>query len=53
MATKRLYDSNGYHVELSVIPNHDHNYYVISDEINWKAWSFLKKFQLEPPKPVD
>jgi poly(3-hydroxybutyrate) depolymerase len=48
MATKRLYDSNGYHVELSVIPNHDHNYYVISDEINWKAWSFLKKFQLEP-----
>ena len=48
MATKRLYDSNGYHVELSVIPNHDHNYYVISDEINWKTWSFLKKFQLEP-----
>ncbi len=48
MATKRLYDSNGYHVVLSVIPNHDHNYYVISDEINWKAWSFLKKFQLEP-----
>jgi hypothetical protein len=35
-------------VELSVIPNHDHNYYVISDEINWKAWNFLKKFQLEP-----
>jgi poly(3-hydroxybutyrate) depolymerase len=47
-ATKRLYDSHGYHVELSVIPNHDHNYYVISDEINGRAWNFLKKFQLEP-----
>ena len=48
IATKRLYESNGYHVELSVIPNHDHNYYVISDEINSKAWNFLKKSQLEP-----
>ncbi|MGA9586982.1 MAG: alpha/beta fold hydrolase [Terracidiphilus sp.] len=48
MATKRLYDANGYHVELSVIPNHDHNYYVISDEINGKAWNFLKNVHMTP-----
>jgi poly(3-hydroxybutyrate) depolymerase len=48
MATKRLYESNGYHIELAVIPNHDHDYYVISDEINGKAWRFLKNFQLVP-----
>jgi predicted esterase len=49
--TKRLFDSNGYNLELSVIPNHDHNYYAISDEINQKAWNFLKKTQLPPASP--
>ena len=48
MATKRLYEANGYHVELSVIPSHDHNYYVISDEINGKAWNFLKNARMPP-----
>lgn len=45
-ATTRLFEENGFHVDLSVIPNHDHNYYAISDEVNSKAWDFLKKTQL-------
>jgi poly(3-hydroxybutyrate) depolymerase len=47
-ATRRLYAANGYQIQLNLIPNHDHNYYVISDEVNSKAWNFLKKVQLEP-----
>jgi poly(3-hydroxybutyrate) depolymerase len=49
--TKRLFDANGYNLELSVILGHDHNYYAISDEINQKAWNFLRKTQL-PPAPT-
>ena len=41
-ATKRLYAANGFPINVSLIPNHDHNYYVISDEVNGKAWNFLK-----------
>lgn len=44
--TKQFFDTHGYNLELSVIPAHDHNYYAISDEINAKAWNFLKKAQL-------
>jgi poly(3-hydroxybutyrate) depolymerase len=44
--TKRLFDENGYHLELSVISGHDHNYYNISDSINQKVWSFLKAAQM-------
>jgi poly(3-hydroxybutyrate) depolymerase len=52
-ATKRGFESNGFHVELSVIPGHDHNYYAISDEVNSKAWNFLKKAQLEQAEAVE
>ena len=45
-ATKKEFESNGFPIELSIIPNHDHNYYVISDDVNAKAWDFLKKAQL-------
>lgn len=45
-ATKRLFESNGFHVKLSIIPNHDHNYYEIFDDVNGKAWSFLKETHL-------
>jgi predicted esterase len=45
-ATKKEFESNGYPIELAIIPNHDHNYYVISDEVNGKAWEFLKRTQL-------
>ena len=47
MATKKIFESNGYKVELSVILGHDHNYYAIADEINSKAWNFLKKTHLD------
>ena len=50
-ATRRLYAANGYQIKLTVIPNHDHNYYVISDEINAKAWDFLKGARLPPAQP--
>jgi predicted esterase len=52
-ATTRLFEENSFHVELSVIPNHDHNYYAISDEVNSNAWDFLKKTQLKQPDPPD
>jgi pimeloyl-ACP methyl ester carboxylesterase len=51
METKRLFDANGYNVQLSVIPAHDHNYYAISDEINWKAWNFLQKTEMPIAAP--
>jgi poly(3-hydroxybutyrate) depolymerase len=52
-ATKKEFESHGFHVELSVIPGHDHNYYAISDEVNSKAWDFLKKAQLEQADAVE
>ena len=48
-ATAKEFESNGFPVELYIIPNHDHNYYLISDEINSKAWEFLKNAQLRKP----
>lgn len=56
-ATRQIFESNGYTVQLFVILGHDHNYYAISDEINGKAWNFLKQSQLEgqqsePPMPL-
>jgi predicted esterase len=45
-ATKRLFEQNGFQAELSIIPNHDHNYYAISDQVNSNAWDFLRKVQL-------
>jgi len=47
-ATKTLLEANGFSVKLSVIPNHDHNYYAIADRVNKQAWGFLKKAQLKP-----
>ncbi|MGP8175325.1 MAG: alpha/beta hydrolase family esterase [Terracidiphilus sp.] len=48
-ATKKEFEANGFPIILSVIPNHDHNYYAISNEINAGAWDFLKKTQLGHP----
>jgi dienelactone hydrolase len=48
-ATKKEFDKNGIPLELSIIPNHDDNYYVISDDVNRKAWEFLKKSHLAAP----
>jgi hypothetical protein len=49
IGTKKEFESNGFPVELTIIPNHDHNYYAISDEVNGKAWEFLKKARLRQP----
>jgi predicted esterase len=48
-ATKNEFESNGFPIELTIVPNHDHNYYAISNEINAGAWDFLKKTQLGQP----
>lgn len=45
--TKKIFEANGYKVELSVVLGHDHNYYAIADEINGKAWKFMTKTQLD------
>jgi dienelactone hydrolase len=49
-ATKTEFESHGFPVELTIIPHHDHNYYVISEEVNGKAWEFLKKARLRQPE---
>lgn len=36
----------GFDVVLVEIPNHDHNYYLISKDVNHAAWEFLKQQQL-------
>jgi predicted esterase len=46
-ATKRQFEANGFQVKVSVIPDHDHNYYSISSEVNREAWDFLKTARLE------
>jgi poly(3-hydroxybutyrate) depolymerase len=51
LETKRLFDANGYNVQLSVLAGHDHNYYAISDVINWKAWKFLQKTEMPIAAP--
>ena len=42
-ATRDLFSAGGFTVDLREIPRHDHNYYVISDQINREAWAFLKE----------
>jgi poly(3-hydroxybutyrate) depolymerase len=52
-ATIKEFESNGFPIELTIMPNHDHNYYVISDEVNGEAWEFLKKARLRQPEVVE
>jgi predicted esterase len=52
-STKKEFETNGFPIELAIIPHHDHNYYVISDEVNGKAWEFLKKARLRQPDVVE
>ncbi|HJQ34002.1 MAG TPA: dienelactone hydrolase family protein [Pyrinomonadaceae bacterium] len=40
--TRDAFTKRGFRAELTEIPNHDHNYYSRSAEINEKAWEFLK-----------
>jgi fructan beta-fructosidase len=37
----------GFSVDLTEVPGHDHNYYALAPKINLLAWEFLKKQQLK------
>jgi alpha-beta hydrolase superfamily lysophospholipase len=45
--TRDAFNERKFIVELTEIPNLDHNYYSKSSEINKKAWSFLAKYRLD------
>jgi poly(3-hydroxybutyrate) depolymerase len=45
-ATRDKLASQGFSVELTEIPNHDHWYYDLAPKINQSAWDFLKKQSL-------
>jgi predicted esterase len=47
-ATKKEFESNGFPIKLTIVANHDHNYYAISNEIDAGVWDFLKTAQLWP-----
>jgi len=39
-------NKQGFTVELTEVPGHDHNYYDVAQKINQSAWESLKKHQL-------
>jgi len=39
-------NKQGFTVELTEVPGHDHNYYGVAQKINQSPWEFLKKLQL-------
>lgn len=39
-------NKQGFAVELTEMPGHDHSYYDIAPKINSSAWEFLKKYEL-------
>jgi poly(3-hydroxybutyrate) depolymerase len=45
-ATRDELAKEGFSVEVSEIPNHDHWYYDLAPKINRSAWDFLKKYEL-------
>lgn len=45
-ATRDMLNGRGFSVQLTEIPNHDHNYYMIAKEVNDSAWNFLKQHEL-------
>jgi poly(3-hydroxybutyrate) depolymerase len=47
-ATKKEFESHGFHVELIVLANQTHSYESVSVDVNDRAWEFLKKTRLEP-----
>jgi len=46
-ATRDFLNENGFDVQLTEIPKHDHWYYDMAPKINLAAWEFLKKYQLD------
>jgi poly(3-hydroxybutyrate) depolymerase len=49
--TKCLLDAHGWNVQLSVIAQHDHNYYAVSSTVNPRAWQFLSAVRLGGSDP--
>ncbi len=45
-ATRDMLNRRGFSVQLTEIPNHDHNYYMIAKEVNARAWNFLNQYEL-------
>lgn len=45
--TRDAFSERKFTVELTEIPNLDHNYYSKSSEINKRAWNFLTKYRLD------
>jgi poly(3-hydroxybutyrate) depolymerase len=46
-ATRDALNANGFSVELTEMPGHDHWYYDLASKINRTAWEFLKTRQLD------
>jgi poly(3-hydroxybutyrate) depolymerase len=45
-ATRDQLNGQGFAVELTEMPNHDHWYYDLAPKINRSAWEFLQKYEL-------
>jgi poly(3-hydroxybutyrate) depolymerase len=45
-ATRDVLNGQGFNVELTEMPNHDHWYYDLAPKINRSAWEFLRKHEL-------
>jgi dienelactone hydrolase len=55
-STKRLFESNGFRVRLTILPNQGHSYDDSFEEVNRGAWKFFKQAQCimkERPAPQD
>lgn len=46
-STRDDLNRQGFAAELTEVPDHDHNYYVLASRINNSAWEFLKKHELK------
>lgn len=45
-ATKALFDSHGFHVQLNVLANHSHDYDEASEKVDRLAWKFFEETEL-------
>lgn len=45
-ATRDVLKENGFAIQLTEIPKHNHWYYDLAPKINSEAWEFLKKYEL-------
>ena len=52
LATKRAFESHGFHLEVHVIQGATHNYDNFSEELDNYAWTFLKDKKLPAPATV-